>query len=724
MTDQQKIHACLQYLAGVCDGAVKKDGVGFNGLDTGYGKSLALAPALSPAQAIAGLKLIQRYRKQLEGAGLVVPDLEVAETLEKQQAQAGLMIRFNQRIHVRFGGIPSADVRAELKKIQGWRFEGELPGKPWSFPLTAFDQLTVLLPAIPVDQELSDFVQSAEPADTPRMVLDVWQGQVIIRFPYDGKPPENELEKVRSLPVRRWEKDLPGSPWSTPLEYFGRLVEYWPDAEITAPLKQALADHGLRVALSRAETSDYEVSNAGGELRPYQRAAVHFLELSGGRALIADDQGLGKTIEALAYLQQHPELRPVLVICPSSVKINWLRETRKWVQTNGRVEILQGRQPYPTTADIVIINWDILAYWKKHFADGLAPQVIIADESQYAKNQDAKRTKALIHLVTGKVLINKRWQQEHLPVRRFIALTGTPITSRPIDFYTTLNMLSPAKFGNRHRFGLDYCGGYHNGFGWQYDGSSNADRLHELIKPFVVRRKKADVLKELPPKIYAPLILEISNRAEYEHIYVETMRVIRTAQEQGRPISAAHLKLVEKLKQLAAQGKMGELIPWVGDIIQNEKLLVFCTHHKIVDQFLAAYPGVSVEITGRVVGDKRQDAIDRFQTDDSVRLCVANIQAGGIGLTLTAASKVLFVEFPWNPKEIDQAVDRTHRIGQDQQVTAYFAAGVDTIEENIIDLLIEKAAAIDRIMDGGEAGELSVIQEFLYAELGQSAGQE
>jgi SWI/SNF-related matrix-associated actin-dependent regulator 1 of chromatin subfamily A len=211
-----------------------------------------------------------------------------------------------------------------------------------------------------------------------------------------------------------------------------------------------------------------------------------------------------------------------------------------------------------------------------------------------------------------------------------------------------------------------------------------------------------------------PLPLEMPSKykREYMKVVKDTIAKIRKMEAERKPVAAEHMVLIEKLKQVTARGKLDMVIEWTKDVIENEKLIIFCTHTEIVDKLLEQFADVAVEITGRIpVGPKRDAMIDAFMNDPTKTLCIANIQAGGVGLTLTSASKVLFMEFPWNPKDIDQASDRVHRIGQEENVMIYYAAAAETIDEMIVDVLIQKAHIIDEIMDGEASDDLSVIKE-------------
>lgn len=710
----------LRYLSGVCDGAVAKDHVGFNGIDSAYGRSMALsAENMTAKQMIAAADMIQKYRGQLESAGLTIPThAEIIEAVKSIMPPNQNRLEIHeQRIRVYFSNIPDQEVRAEMKHIDSWRFEGEIEGKPWSFPVRYINQVITMFEKshdIPeaVREEAKKIAEKGytEPKSTRTIMLDAQDGNILVSFP--GRPSDIELNKIKSLPTRKWRPELDGKPWEVPARLLPDLEKAFPNAQPTQALLALKAKTEKLNGMAKAETSDYRIDGLKGTPRPYQWAAMEFIEERNGKALVADDQGLGKCLEVYGYIQHHPELRPVVIVCPSSVKETWRREFYKWCTTDDVPETLVGQKSYPTAGTILIINYDILTHWKDYIRFNIQPKVVVSDESHYVKHPHAARSKALKLIVLGR----DGKEAQSTPVPHFIATTGTPITNRPIEIWSALNLLDPKVWRSRHQFGIEYCGAFHNGFGWQYDGIPDVEKLNRDIRPYVLRRRKQDVLKELPPKIHIPLPLRLTPKAQqkYGQAVKDAYDRISRMEADGVPVGAEHLKLIETLKQITAEGKIDEVIDWISDVIENEKLIVFCTHTAIVDRLMTEFAGLAVEITGRVPsGKKRDQSVDAFMNDANIKLCVANIQAGGVGLTLTAASKVIFVEFPWNPKDIDQASDRIHRIGQTGQAMIYFAAGVGTIDETIVDLLVVKAEIIDKVMDGEATGQLSIIQEVI-----------
>lgn len=597
----------LQHLSSVCDGANAKDGMGFNGRDTNFGRSLAAQSetrTLTPRQQAAAINMLQTYREQLSTVGI------------------------------------------------------ELPA--------------------PSEYQ----VYGIQPANQKRVVTVCLDGDnILISFPYDPKL----VDQVKSLPDRKWNKT--DKVWIAPIRLISEVLDIFPDAEISNEVMELLERQKQLIEMSNLASSEFDIQGLGGELLPFQRAGVEFVEVARGRAIIADQMGLGKTIQALAYLQLHPGLRPAIIVVPASLKTNWQREARKWLSDAKRIVILSGTKPHDlslTPADIYIVNWDILTYWVDALL-AIDPAILIADEAHYAKNSKAKRSKACKKLA-GRI-------------EKTLLLTGTPITNRPVELFPLLQMVDSAAWPRFWPFAQRYCDAYNDGWGWNFNGASNLDELHEKIKPYVVRRIKSQVLTELPAKrrVAVPIPMEETRRKEYEFALEETVEILKRAEH----ISTHHLARIEQLKQLTAGGKLAYAVDWIADFLETgEKLVVFATHKFVIAELMAKFKDRAVKLTGDDDQKARQEAVDRFQNDANVRLFVGNIQAAGVGITLTAANDVAFIEFAWTPGEHDQAEDRTHRIGQTGSVTAWYLVAENTIDEDIVSLLEDKRRVVDTVTDG------------------------
>lgn len=524
------------------------------------------------------------------------------------------------------------------------------------------------------------------------------------------------LGPVKATPNRRY--DPATKDWMIP--YTDSVVEHlevWPDAIVLDDaLKARVAETRERMAVSaeasRATDAALELEVAD-QMYPFQRAGVVYAA-EHKRTLIADEMGLGKTVQALASLEV-TNAYPALVIVPAVVKLNWIREANRWLP-HRKVQMLSGRKPYPleVDADLVIVNYDLLDAWTEAFKRW-SWRGIVADESHYLKNSRAKRTKAAKAIA------------QNIPVR--LLLTGTPVLNRPIELAPQLDVLGYLRdFGGFMGFAKRYCGAYQGRFGWDMSGATNLTELHErLRRTCMVRRTKDQVLADLPAKQRAMLPMELADRARYRETERELVRWLKerimadkewrariaamgpTAEAEAEEMArrkergmgrAVELVKIEALKQVAAEEKLAEVNRWIADFLESgRKLVVFGTHKHIIAGILEAFPG-SVSITGDTPAPKRQAIVDAFQDDPNVRLFVGNTQAAGVGITLTSASDVAFVELPWRPGDLTQAEDRCHRIGQTDSVTAWYLLAAGTIEERIAKMLDTKRAVVDEATDG------------------------
>lgn len=424
-------------------------------------------------------------------------------------------------------------------------------------------------------------------------------------------------------------------------------------------------------------------------LYSFQVEGVRFLEARKGNGIISDQMGLGKSATALSYLRIHPKIRPVLIVCPATLKLNWRKEIRLWMDEEERIDILYGMKELEGLSgnpNIMIINYDILTAWLS-VLKGLKIKVIIGDENQQISSHKAQRTKAFVKIARD------------IPYKIF--LSGTPIRNRPSEFFTVLNLVNPVKFENRWKYLHRYCDPKHNGFGWTFNGITHEKELRYKIKPFMIRREKREVLKDLPDKSKIIIPLEPS-RVEmevYENADKEFREWVKTCSKKLEVQNQ-----MEHLKQLAYLAKRNQVVQWMGDYLETgEKLVVFAYHKKAIRDLYSQFSDRAVHLTGDTPLPERQRVIDRFQTDDSVRLFIGQIQAAGIGITLTAASAVAFVEFAWSPADHEQAEDRIHRIGQEAEtVFAYYLIAEGTIENSIVRLLQRKQKVTSYVLDGKE----------------------
>lgn len=552
--------------------------------------------------------------------------------------------------------------------------------------------------------------------------------EVVIHFPFN----QEDLKIVRSIPGRKFivTAKSQGSKkyWTAPFN--GRTIQIlmqngWGFDSTTEEYLKKVSLH----VKQRNKENEGLLQLLPKELYPFQIEGVRQLMKWGGRALLADDMGLGKTVQSLMWLKLNSTKIPAIIITPASLKYNWERECRKWLKT-GKISILSGTTPTNIYNDIIIINYDIVQYWLKHLLS-ISYQTIILDECHYIKNAKAQRTKAVKALCKG--------------TKHIIALSGTAILNRPIELFNTLHILNPHVFPSRWNFAHKYCNAKHTGFGWDFSGASNMEELHSILKNhFMIRRKKQDVLKELPDKTYNYIPIEISNRKEYDCAEEEFIQfVIRNIskelndteialqkelgyinialnkeeiiQEKINSISKAEaLVKIGYLQQLATKGVISQVKEWIYNFLENdEKLVLFATHTQFINEIVHEFKDISVKIDGSIPVAQRQQIVDEFQNNEKIKLFIGNIKAAGVGITLTSSSNVAFLEYPWSPGDLTQAEDRCHRIGQKNNVNIHYFIAKDTIVEEMISLLNEKQKVIDGILDGKSQNNENLINELL-----------
>jgi SWI/SNF-related matrix-associated actin-dependent regulator 1 of chromatin subfamily A len=565
-----------------------------------------------------------------------------------------------------------------------------------------------------------------------------------IRFPYDA----TTVELVKTLSGRKWNAE--GYYWTAPVTTDNDLsLRDWGferNGE-TQALDKLIPEISERLAILEGKPVPRKtqllktIPGLKKDLYPYQLDGVQYIEDKNGRALIADDMGLGKTAQALAWAQLHPEHRPLIIVVPASLKLNWEREIRSWTTFGNNTQIVEGRyspsNKLRAQKDVVIINYDILTNtyiyadgnfcwiklrkevavtksryvyepytgWVDHLVD-IKPQLLITDESQYWKNNDAGRTVAVKALAKA--------------TPYFIPLSGTPLENRPEELFNVINAVNDKIFPHYFHYCKRYCGAVHTGFGWDFSGASNIPELHaKLTASIMIRRKKCDVLKDLPPKVRSVVPVEINNRREYasaEANFIEWVHSEYGEEKANTARNAEALVRIEGLKQLATKGKLDVCVTWIRDFLASgEKLVVFCTHQNVVDRLMKEFSGCAVRIDGTVPpGPKRQAAVDAFQNNPKITLLAGNLIAAGVGLTLTAASNTCTIELAAKPGLHFQAEDRVHRIGQTaESVNAWYLVAVDTIENDIMALLDAKHKVLAQVLDGEEVESTSLLTDLL-----------
>ena len=430
----------------------------------------------------------------------------------------------------------------------------------------------------------------------------------------------------------------------------------------------------------------------------YQKEGIAYA-LEKKRCIMGDEPGLGKTAQAIGVLTISKAF-PALVICPASLKVNWQRELKKFGGINAVILSDDNRRTWQMfwdmklqngrhAAEVFITNYESL---KKFFVTKVREgrftlksvdfderinlfRTVIIDESHKCKTASTQQSKFVQGIAQGKEYV--------------LELTGTPVVNNNVDLVQQLLIMNRlGDFGGYSKFLARYCAGERK--------SSHLKELNYLLrKNCFFRRLKKDVLTQLPDKTRSYLVMDIDNRKEYkvaERDIIDYLVKYKDADDEKiqKTIRGAIMVKMGILKQISARGKVKGAIDIIHNTIDGgQKLIVFCFLKEVVAELKREFRD-AVTVTGDDNDKEKQWAVDRFQTDESCRLIILNYRSGGTGLTLTAASNVLFVEWPWTAADCSQAEDRAHRNGQKNAVNCVYLLGKDTIDEYMYNLIQTK----------------------------------
>ena len=472
---------------------------------------------------------------------------------------------------------------------------------------------------------------------------------------------------------------------------------------------------------SRAVAADIVVPAPEGlSYFPFQLAAIQYgLEREG--VLLADDMGIGKTIEALGILNARPNVSRVLIITRATLKTNWHREATKWLVRPLTVGIADSKC-FPST-DVVIINYDICHKFPTKLE--FMWDMVILDESHAIKNPKSRRSKAIVgYRPSRKEAAAGVLPTSGIPARYRLALSGTPIENCISEIFTVINYLAPDKVPSRWKFESQWFNGSNNGFGWQLGPPKNLDGLQKTLREAVmIRRLKSEVLGDLPPKTRMIVNLDakgmehivkaereieqkhektlVESQAEYELAKCKTEDEFKASIENLRKRNGIAFTEMAKVRHEDALAKLPKVIPEIEADIEergNAKILIAAHHSDVIAQLQKAFPR-SVILTGEMKLEDRQHSVDRFQSDPKCGPFIGSIRAAGEGITLTAANQVCFVEEDWVPGKITQFEDRCHRIGQRDNVLVKHFVVAGTMDANMAAACVAKQNEADAALD-------------------------
>ena len=437
-----------------------------------------------------------------------------------------------------------------------------------------------------------------------------------------------------------------------------------------------------------------------GKLLNFQKMGLDFLLKSSGNALLADDMGLGKTVQTLAYIASEKQSLPALIVAPLVTLTNWQREIERFMKKkskNGRIvendvptitSIRSGKRNEIPYSDFYLINYELLHKRQDDLAK-LKIRTLVCDEVQHLRSKTTQKYKAVKTLASIKSM-NYR-----------VGLSGTPIYNHGSEIWPIVDILKPGLLGNFKEFCEYFC--YQDEKGKAIVVPNKRDSLRYVLqRDVMLRRKKADVLKELKDKVRYKETIDADEtyyKNELNKIWSKLEEEQKNAETEFNKL-ASYQRAIQSERQAAGVAKLHHVTDFVKNIMEiEESVVVFCHHkyiHKLLHESLQEFKPSSI-IGGQ--NDKiRQDNIDRFQNGDT-KLMVAGLRAGSMGINLTRAKYVIFAELDWSPAIHRQAEDRLHRIGQKNTVFAYYLIGKRTLDEHVANILVDKSYEIDAIMD-------------------------
>lgn len=404
--------------------------------------------------------------------------------------------------------------------------------------------------------------------------------------------------------------------------------------------------------------------------------------------ILADDMGLGKTTSTIIAALESGA-KKILIICPATLKINWKREIENY--SDKSVYIAEGKK-FSTESDFVIINYDIIKNFHDTKKKGNSQildsnfDLVVIDEAHYIKNVTAQRTKLINDLVKK---IDRLW-----------LLTGTPMTSRPIDYFNLLSLVDSPVAKNWMAYAIRYCQGYQFNAGnrkiWNVTGASNLEELRDRTAGLTLRRLKENVL-DLPDKIITPIYLRLKSKM-YEEIMGEYYDWYDKNPEESKSLTVQFTKLT-KIRQVIADEKISQTIELAENILeQGKKVIIFCNFTDSLEKITEHFGKMAVKLNGSMSKVEKQYSVDQFQENEKIKVFVGNIKAASVGITLTAAEAVIFNDLSFLPSDHAQAEDRSYRYGQKCNVLVYYPIFENTIEGIIYDILNNKKQVIATVM--------------------------
>ena len=532
-------------------------------------------------------------------------------------------------------------------------------------------------------------------------------GLVRIDFPYDPRIVSDLKERFENAVFDRTKKCWYIDPDSVPTNALYLFFKKWyiiPESNLVDKIEDERNRRKRMLVKSMQTRASKDIDfphPAGLSFFPFQEACIEFIIRNHGNVLVADECGLGKTIEVLGYARKVIHL-PMLVVCPVVAKVNWLYESMRWLEIpENKIRIIGQGFAQPTVENlegkkVIITNYELVEKYSPIF-DELPIKLLVADECQYLKNYKSKRSKAIVALSQG--------------IDDALCLSGTPLTNKPIELFPILQVLKRDKgdfsFWN---FTKKYCDAKKKwvpakGGGKEiYDtsGASNLDDLNEkLRKNVMIRRYASDVYKELPPMHRMMVRIDLGEKIYRKFKSVEEDFINYYEQTKGKILEKGKkLVFIETMRKLSAKGKIDQALEFIVNLYQSvNKVIVFAHHQEVLDAVEKAFKEKTtvLRIDGETPNKKRVGYIDTFNALDDVIL-VASITTMSTSINLQTCSNVVFIEVTWVPADHQQAEARVHRIGQKNISNIYYLIADKTIEERIFDVIDKKDRIVKKVL--------------------------
>ena len=464
---------------------------------------------------------------------------------------------------------------------------------------------------------------------------------------------------------------------------------------------------------SRATHSSLVVPCPSGlQYDPYQIAGIEYAAQRRD-TLIGDEPGLGKTIQAIG-LANFLKCQRILVICPSFLKPNWLKEFEKWKILPLEIDFVKDGKPVEF-GHVVIINYELLEKHGEHIRE-IEWDLLIADEVHRLKNKRADRTRQVLGGIKRDSQKRIIARNSAIEAKHRIFLTGTPVLNgKPKELWPLLQSVDPTGLGsNWFEFAKRYCQlfeikrfnpakGKEEHVGWKWDGADNLEELQERMRlRFMVRRLKSEVMTQLPAKRRVVMPLEVGDRKLRKLLQTELQEFEEYAKGKAEDVYLEMPPFGDFAKRMQEIGLL--MVPMTIEVIENEleslpKLVVMCWHNEVARQIAEPFGDNCLLINEDVDPVDRFPLVEQFQTDTKIKLLVGTIGSASEGLTMTASRVMIFPERAWTPGQVTQAEDRIHRRGQNEQCLFKHLVLEGSLSERQVRILLTKQNNNDRILD-------------------------